>query len=49
MLFYKIKTSIEELLGRNLDENVNMLQWLAYQKDFEKKAANRLSKKKHGK
>ena len=41
MLFYQIKSAIEDLFGRNIDENVNMLQWIAYEKDFKKKLANR--------
>lgn len=43
MTFYNVKSSIETVLGRNLDEKVNMLQWLAYEKDYKK----RLKKNKH--
>lgn len=35
--FYRIKSNIETVLGRNLDENVNMLQWIAYEQQYEEK------------
>ena len=46
MLFYQIKSSIEDIFGRNIDENINMLQWIAYEKDFKKKVNGQKQKSK---
>lgn len=42
MLYYEIKSHIEDAIGRNLPEVINMLQWIAYEKQYKKKI-------KHGK
>lgn len=41
MLFYDLKASIEQVLERNLDDTVNMLQWISYTKLYNKKIENR--------
>lgn len=47
MLFYKIKAQIEDILGKNsISDDINMLQWLAY----ENKAKHKIkSSKSNGK
>lgn len=45
MAFYSAKASIEGILDRNLDESVNMLQWIAYEKQSKKKVEQLKSQK----
>lgn len=37
LTYYEIKSSIEDVFGRNLPEYINMLQWVAYQKKYQTK------------
>lgn len=37
MLYYDIKAHIEQTLDRNLPEIINMLQWIAYEKQYKKR------------
>ena len=39
--FYEIKASMEQWLEKNhIDENINMLEWIAYEKQFKRKIEN---------
>ena len=40
MLYYDIKAHIESAIGRNLPEIINMLQWIAYEKQYKTRIRN---------
>lgn len=41
LLFYTIKSSIEQILNKdNIPDHINMLQWIAYEKDAKRKLKN---------
>ena len=37
MYYYEMKAHIEQVLDRNLPQIINMLQWIAYEKQYRKR------------